>query len=420
MICDQRDFLYGGRLEQTGVEITKVRQSFPALSIALTAIVLFGQRIAITISGIQLGIGFVAFFLFIVLGVLNHQIVILKNRLFFYGFSVTGLLITALIASYTSPFFSAQSLLLLCLLYSLSIFALSGDLRPVILSRFQGVVFIFAIIGIMQFLTQLLGITYRDWLSFIPKQNIIANYNYTIPIEYGSHLFKSNGIFCQEPSAFSQLMAVAILLELYLFRQYARLIVWIGALLVSFSGTGLALLAVGLIPMIFGLNIKTVVIFLGVGAIAMTAFLYSGFASYTLNRVAEFSSPNKSAHIRFVSPYVSYVEFLEDSDGIADKVMGLGPGASERYSWDLRVHFTPFMKLLLEYGVFGIVFFVYLVYIFFSRQPFWLAFALFVLYAFLSGGLLTPQTIVLYYLLLTLHPYHGVTMQPEHQGRIVL
>jgi len=388
-----------------------MKKGFPVLSVLLLVIAVLGQRFAFNIIGMQIGVSFIAFYLFIIYGILSQQVVIRKKRFLLYLVSLTGLLIAVLITSYRSSYVSAFSFFLLIVLYFLSVFAFKENLEQIILTGFQRIILLIAIIGILQFITQLIGIPYRDWLSFIPDQNILGNYNYSIPIEYGSKLYKANGIFLQEPSTFSQLMALGILLELYLFKKYARLVVWLAALLVSFSGTGLVLVGVGLMPMIFRFEIKKLIVFSYIGVITIAIFIYTGFAIYTFNRVTEFENSGKSAYIRFIAPYVAYVNFLEERNNLVDQIFGLGPGASERHNWETLAHFNPPTKLVVEYGLFGILFFLYLIYIFFSHQPFWLAFSLFIMYTLLSGGLLTYQTTIFIYLLLTLHQNNRVDCQ---------
>lgn len=385
-----------------------MKRVFPIFSLGMMAIALFGQRLALNLAGMQIGISFLVFCAFILVGVLSQQVLIQKERLLLFLGAVLGLLMAALSASNSSQYFSTQSLVLLLLLYFLSVFVFQDDLREIILNGFQTLVFVIAILGVLQFVTQLAGIPYRDWLSFIPSQNIIGNYNYNIPLEFGSHLYKANGIFLQEPSTFSQLVAVSILLEMYLFKKYTRLILWLAALLVSFSGTGLTLLGIGILPLVFKLEIKKIVIFSGIVGLAALIFAYSGFASYTVNRVGEFDNAGKSGYIRFIAPYVTYLDFLKEPGTTVSEVFGLGPGASDRYEWDTTAHFNPPMKLIIEYGLFGLLFYLYLMYIFFSRQPFWLSFALFIMYTFLSGSLLTYQTTILFFLLLTLHREHEI------------
>ena len=61
---------------------------------------------------------------------------------------------------------------------------------------------------------------------------------------YGSHEYRANGVFLLEPSFFSQVLAVGIVAELCTFGRLSRLALFGLALIVSYSGTGLIVLAV--------------------------------------------------------------------------------------------------------------------------------------------------------------------------------
>jgi hypothetical protein len=126
--------------------------------------------------------------------------------------------------------------------------------------------------------------------------------------------------------------------------------------------------------------------------------------SYTYSRVVEFQSPGTSGYMRFISPITSYSDFFMTSGNTTTFWFGLGPGVSEDYAWPTKTYPNAVMKLLAEYGVGGMLFLIYLSYVIFSRRPAWLARAVFVMYALLSGSLLTPQVVVVYYVLLILHP----------------
>ena len=368
----------------------------------LILIILLGQRIAINIANYQFGVGFIAFYLFVMMWVIEGKVLINKKKFFLFVAASFGIIISAAISATYSDYYSLPSLLQLLGLYFLTVFVFKENQHSFTLNLFQKITFIIAIIGILQFLTQLLGIAYKDWLFFIPEENMIANYNYDISIEFGSNIYKSNGIFLQEPSTYSQIIALSILAELYYFKKYFRLFILIIALLVSFSGTGVLLLAIGLIPLIFKLKLNRLIIFGTIACIGLLIFFYSGFASHTFNRIYEFQNPYASGYIRFIAPYQSYLHLLR-VENIPTILFGLGPGASDRYIWPTPTHFNPIIKLLVEYGFSGLLFFLYIMYVFFARQKIWLAFAIFLIFTFLSGSLLTPHTTVLFFLLLPLN-----------------
>jgi hypothetical protein len=383
---------------------TNTRNSFFDLSlVALIWIVLLFQRMAINISNFQFSIGLIILYVFLALWIMRGEIVVNKKRLLYFLIVLSGISLSVLISSTYSDLFSIGSLLLLLGLYFPTIFTFKAGKQLIALKGFQATVLIFAVIGVTQFLLQFVGVPFRDWLSFIPTENIIYNYNYTIPISFGSSIYKANGVFPAEPSFFSQLVALSILIEIYVFQKYQRLLILLPALLLSFSGTGLILLAVGLLPLLFTLKWDKLLIIGTVMLITLSVFFYTGFASHTFNRIRELQDPNASGYIRFVSPYISYVQFFNDQGNTPAFWFGMGPGVSDDVMWNTITYLNPLMKLLIEYGLPGLLFFLYLIYIFFSGQSLWLALALFTVYAVLSGGLLTPQFTVLHFLVLVFH-----------------
>jgi len=373
-----------------------------SLAILVCIVILF-QRIAITLFGYQFSIGMIIFFVFMLFWLIKKDIQIIRERLFFFLIVFLFIIISALISSYYSKSFSVPSLVLLIGLYFWSVFAFKENVQIVALKYFHAIMLICSIIGVLQFLTQSMGISYRDWLSFIPPQFIITNYNYSAPITNGSFLYKSNGIIFLEPSFFSQMVALAIIIEIYYYKKYWRLLILLPALLFSFSGTGLILLAIGLLPLIFSQKWKNIIL---IGCILLS-FLYlfysSGFSSYTFNRINEFRMPNTSGYMRFISPIKTYIDFTSKEGDTAKFWFGLGPGVSEDYRWNIGTYWNTVMKLIIEYGIAGLMFFSYLVFIFFSKRTFWLSLSVFLMFSVLSGSLLIAQYVVFYYPLILLH-----------------
>lgn len=368
-------------------------------------LVILTQRIAIKISGYQFSAGMIVFFIFLFFWWVTKKLYIIQKRLVFFLVALCGILISAWVSSAYSNTFSIPSLLLLIGLYFLSIFTLRTGGQIVALKHFRTIMLISSLVGIFQFLTQLIGISFRDWLDFFPAENILENYNYAIPVSYGINLYKSNGIVFSEPSFFSQLISLAAIIEVYYFHKYWRLLILLPALLLSFSGTGIFLLAIGLLPLIFSTDPRKwnkIVAFGSILLFFLILFSFSGLLPYTYSRISEFQSPGASGYIRFISPIISYNNFFLQEGNTAKLWFGLGPGVSEDYQWNPTIYPNTIMKLLAEYGIAGLLFFSYLVYIFFSGQPFWLSLSMFVMYALL-GSLLIPQIVVLYYVILILH-----------------
>jgi hypothetical protein len=371
--------------------------------VAVIWVVILFQRIAIKIANYQFSVGLIVLYIFLAIWIIRGEIFVNKKKILYFLIAMGGISLSALISSYYSELFSIQSLLLLVGLYFPTIFTFKAGKQPVALKGFQMVILLLAIIGIAQFLLQFVGIPFRDWLGFIPADNIIYNYNYAIPISYGSSIYKSNGIVSAEPSFFSQLIALSIFIEIYVFQKYAKLLILLPALLLSFSGTGLILLAVGLISLLRIIKWNKLIIIGLITVVSFSMFFSTGFAAYTFNRIREFQDPYTSGYIRFISPFTSYKQFFDEQGNSLAFWLGMGPGVSDDVTWKTPTYLNPLMKLLVEYGLPGLIFFSYLIYVFFSGQSLWLALSLFTGYAILSGGLLTPQITVLYFLILVFH-----------------
>ncbi len=80
--------------------------------------------------------------------------------------------------------------------------------------------------------------------NFVPDTFIVQNFNHQAAMEYGSHEFRANGVFMLEPSFYSQLLAVAIIAELCTRGRMTRLAIFGLALIASYSGTGIMVLAI--------------------------------------------------------------------------------------------------------------------------------------------------------------------------------
>ena len=364
---------------------------------------LFLQRIVFYLGDEPISISFILFFILLVFWIVSGKLKLLWYRFTLYLLVIGIMIFTALISLNSSPFFSLNSLLLLIVLYSPSVFVFKKDIHIKALTIFHKAMIFFSILGILQFFLQLVGVYIINFWSYIPKSIVINTFNFYIPIQYGSNLYKANGLFFLEPSFFSQFVALAIIIELNLLKKYWRLLIFIPALLFSFSGTGLLLLVIGSIPLIPRGKWKQILALLIIFGILGSFFFTSEYGIYITKRLAEFTSTGSSAYMRFISPFVNYWEFILREDTVSI-FLGLGPGASNRYHWDTPVEPNFFIKILVEYGILGTLFLVYITHIFFYKKPFWLSFSIFLTMSILSGGsILVPQIIVIFYIL---HLFH--------------
>lgn len=261
-----------------------------------------------------------------------------------------------------------------------------------------------AIVGIVQFYAQF--VIKAPWLfnisvllpDFMRGSGL---YNSAIPV--GS-LFKANGVFFREPSFFSFMMAFGIVCELALFRRMKRVAVLAFALVLSYSGTGLLALAVGLI---FPFGFKTAMRILAILVAGLLLFLIAGDAlnlTFTLNRLGEFSSESSSGYIRYIAPARLIVEQVDSSAWSA--FVGHGPGTIFQASTYYDFHDPTWAKLLYEYGLFGFAAFAVMMILALrrSKAPVQIPIMMFFYWLAQGGLLLTPECVLLIYVVFALWP----------------
>ncbi|WP_102707598.1 hypothetical protein [Terribacillus saccharophilus] len=356
---------------------------------------IFLQRIAITVGSNQIP-------LILVLTLLSLLIILLSNResgifvvriTLFFSF----LLLTTLFM--LNKEYSAFSYFYLIALYVpfLFYFNFLNEIKINLIQRFLTFILITSFIGIFQFVFQLIGGSFIDPLAYLSSSYTQQGYLSTYQISYDSNIMKSNGIFYLEPSLFSQFLAIGIVIEISLFKRWWRIIIYLLALMVTFSGTGILLLVAATIPILFKLKLKNMLLFLILGAIIFGLFASSEFGQYTLSRTQEYKSPNSSFSTRFINPYKVSI----DSEP-KDLLFGHGPGQADRTEFIYPVNFSVLPKLLYEYGLIpSILFVLFLGHIFLYRGNV-ISYSLLIMYLFLSGGLLQPQTVCLMLFLLPL------------------
>jgi hypothetical protein len=295
---------------------------------------------------------------------------------------------------------SPASFALLVLMYAPFVFVL----RPAagstvdtewVLRAFANVGLACAVAGIAQFGAQF--VIRADWLfdfsPYLPPWlRSSGGYNTVIPV---GELFKSNGFFFKEPSLFSLVMAFALLLEIARFRRWLRLAVLVLALALTYSGSGLLVLAFGLL---FPLRLRTFM------RLAAAALVGAGVAwllwdalnlDFTLRRLEEFSQPRSSAYMRYVAPLRLLAESITQHPWTV--WLGYGPGTIYRtgagWGWFFEYHDPTAAKLLFEYGLAGLVLAVTLAWLTLRNPavPIQVRAAAFFCWLATGGFLLTPE-----------------------------
>jgi O-antigen ligase len=229
------------------------------------------------------------------------------------------------------------------------------------LAIFRNFVAIIAACACLQFAAQFTGINLFSFAGVVPDSLLLEQtYNVVVPIWYGSTIYKANGIFLLEPSFLSQFVAVALVIEFLYFGSPVRMGLLVLALLVAFSGTGLLILGFAvIIASVFERRaLWRVLTFLFVGGSVAALFgatIAPEYVDSVVRRMSELNSDQTSGFIRFISPYVMVTDVTADPRSI----LGFGPGTAERFeSLGYTYGINALTKILVEYGIPGLLLYV--------------------------------------------------------------
>lgn len=217
-----------------------------------------------------------------------------------------------------------------------------------------------AILGICQYLLQFAGVMLFSFKTMLPALEPVLLerlYNHTPIVGYGSSVLRANGFFLVEPSTFSQLLALAFAIEFLVFKRFIWLPVYGLAYALSYSGTGLLVLAIGvtIYAIVEWEKLRRLSAFLVLGVLIVFAiwhFLPDQFASFA-DRADEFSSQRSSAYNRYFAQFA-----LIERYGVELRAfIGWGAGAMERADGYVPGSGNPSLKLFLDYGLLGLALF---------------------------------------------------------------
>jgi hypothetical protein len=269
--------------------------------------------------------------------------------------------------------FQPTSLILLLALQLTWVFRLHGagdaethHRRVLNLARF------FCFAGVVQYGAQfVIGPVYAYPIEhFTPDTIITHGYNYLNPLRYGSHIFKANGVFLLEPSYYSQMLSTGVVLEILGRRRLWSFVLFAAGFYVSFSGTGLIMLAMSLLTL--ALVQRRFAMLIGM---AVAGFLILSFGEviglHTIaERSKEFQQPGTSGYQRYVGPVLLMQQYLGPS--LVRTFFGVGSGMMMRMTPQPMFHIaeTGWAKIIIEFGIVGALAFFGFLYtsIFGSRQ----------------------------------------------------
>jgi hypothetical protein len=363
------------------------------------------SRFGITLGADSFFFSLIAIYVLIGFALLSGNLIIDPRRLFAYYICVavafTSFLVNKGFGHVDRS--SWSSLLLLVMLYFPFVFVFHTNASKEnqllsVMRVFSNVALFCACAGIVQFYAQFFIRT--EWLfDFTPSLPTLlqgpSGWNTVSPLAYGQSLYKSNGFFFREPSFFSFIMALALLGELVLYKRVLRIALFALALLLSYSGTGLLTLFIGLL---FPLGRRTMVqlsLLLGIGGLVVWLLGDVLNLSFTLARVEEFGSENSSAYIRYIAPIRLIHDSLNTDPWTA--LLGHGPGTIQRTTQGYEFHDPTWAKLIFEYGLLGFVAFLVLVMTALNQRlmSIQVRASLFFCWLIMGGNLLDPNNIAL-------------------------
>jgi hypothetical protein len=364
-----------------------VRWALVALLVSITVL----QRLGVNFGSYSLNAGLLAMYGFLVVAAFRGALSVSLPTLIALTASFGVALMSAFVNAERSSMSSLSLLFAMYLPFAFLLAPGSGVSHDDAVDLFGDLAFLCGIAGVLQFYAQF--VVHGDWLfdftAYLPGWlRGPGGFNTVIPV--GNH-FKSNGFFFREPSGFSFLMALALMMEALGRRRPWRVVVFGLALLLTYSGTGLFALLIGsLVP----LNRKTlarIAVLAGIGALAFWLLDDVLNLSFTLGRLDEFGSERSSGYIRYIAPG----RLLADTAATepATLWLGHGPGSISHKDAGFEFHDPTWAKLIFEYGVVGAAAFValFLMALRRSAAPLRVRAMLFAAWLVMGGHLLSPE-----------------------------
>lgn len=354
-------------------------------------------KFAIPVAGYQ-------FFLavFMMVGIIAYGFTFgyltLHSKRFLLFLMLAGVLIsTQLLGGHD---FSVPSVMMLLFIHVPYIFRFSRPVDPAYsFDFFQKLMVFVSIVGILQYFGQyVIGSNLAFPLDFfVPEAFFMQGYNGLNELTLGGEHYKSNGVFIQEPSNMSQLLALGLIIEGVFYRRWKVIALFLFALAVTFSGTGIMVLMM-VLP-IFLLIRKRFLTLLFMIVLFVSAPVWAPYVGLerTVERATEFTSKRSSGYARFISPIVS-IDNLLLTQGWQDITFGLGAGFMGDIGSEVKTDYetagSTWGKIVIEYGLIGaLMYLVFMSYILMTTEKnFYIVFALVATFLFM-GEYLFPPTV---------------------------
>lgn len=343
---------------------TDKRLSRLYVHIALAACLVF-QRFGIMMGGSALFVSLPVFVMLLVVMIATGHARLRPGATILYVIFASLALISCLVAIALPDVrfgISLASLSAVLLTYSLAIFGPSHRFdQTVTADLFLLYMRVIAVLGIVQWVIQFAGIRLFSFMLAIPALRPILvehQFNFDPLMHYGSTIRRSNGLILLEPSIFSQLLIFAIVVDYFVRGRSRWLPLYLIAYVVTFSGTGALALALAL-PFYACLSVRNFARMAGFTAAGVVAIALAAvavpdqFASFT-SRSNEIQYSGSSGYARFIGPFIPVADLLHEPRAL----IGYGPGATERYDYHVEGTGNSVAKLLIDYGIAGLIAFL--------------------------------------------------------------
>ena len=210
-----------------------------------------------------------------------------------------------------------------------------------------------AVASLIQYGAQFVGLRFFSFASSFPALGPFlteAGYHVEAPLRYGSSINRANGVFLLEPSILSQVMTLAIVVDVFVLRRLKWLALYAAALLASFSGTGALILTVTFLvagvvsPRQLPRAIGAIVLMVVLAGVA--AVVFPSQFSTLADRV---SGDDPSAHARYAEQFTVLQTIATDPRLVA----GFGPGAADGFIQSGSM--SALLKMFFDYGLLGLL-----------------------------------------------------------------
>jgi hypothetical protein len=400
---------------------TRAQTSIQTFGVVLLLFaVTFLQRIALPIGTFQIPLPVPIAYLALVLFFMSGRVRVNTIGFLLYAAAIFLMIVTMYAEK---AWFSPFSFFYLAGLYFIYLFSIDVERDQYLrcLEIFQKIMIVMALIAILQFVEQLTTHTMFSLFDWLPDQLWLRGYNTRPTLGYGSDFHKANGEFFLEPSFLSQYLAVAVIIEILFFGRWKRMALYAAAMFCSFSGTGMVLLAVFAVISIVKARRYELLYPLPLLFVALFFLQDNPYIEAITGRVGEFGAQGSSATVRFETPNTALLDFITHDFGAF--LIGKGPGIVDQLGVIRhygQANYPALHKLLIEYGLVGTApFMAFILWSFFARpRSRVLTGAFLIMYMLLSGSLLQPHTIYLFYALGILMPIQWAEIEAARRAAL--